>query len=138
MTPRDQERMFPKEYAAELLRIAQGDLKTAQFLLDGMKSGLIRDENLFLMAHQSIEKALKAVICAYGQPVPLVHDLGVLVAKIPLQSEPAFGYELTQLSEFATRRRYEEGRMVLTLEEAVDVLKTSADLVRWAEAQVQR
>jgi HEPN domain-containing protein len=138
MTPRNQERIFPKDYAAELLRIAQGDLRTAEFLLEGMKLGRIRDENLFLMAHQAIEKSLKAVICAFGQPVPLIHDMGVLVAKIPKDSAPGFGYELTQLSDFATRRRYEEGRVVLSIEEASDVLKTSAEIVQWAESQIKR
>jgi HEPN domain-containing protein len=137
MTPMNQEKIFPEQYALELIRIAQGDLKTAQFLLLGMKSGQIREENLFLMAQQSIEKALKAVICAYGLPVPLVHDMGVLVAKIPAQSSPRFGYELTQLSEFATHRRYEEGRMSLTLVEAEDVLKTNEEIIQWAEAQVK-
>ena len=47
----------------------------------------------------------------------------------PKESVPGFGYELTQLSDFATRRRYEEGRVVLTIKEAADVLKTSAEIV---------
>lgn len=130
--------MFPVQYALEFLHIEQGDLKTAQFLKQGMNTGGIRNENLFLMVHQAIKKAFQAVIGAFGQPIPLVHDLGVPVAKVPEGAEATFGYEPTRLSEFATHRRYEEGRMLLTLEEVEDVLLMAEQILTWARAQVNK
>lgn len=135
MTPRNQEKVFDPKYADELLRIAEGDLATARFLLGGFDAG-IRPENLFYLAQQSIEKALKAVLCGLGRPVPLVHELGALVAKMPEDVQPVFGYELGRLNEFASTRRYEEGRFSLTREEAEDVLLVADTLLAWAKSVV--
>jgi HEPN domain-containing protein len=131
MTPRKSERLFPPGYASELLRIAEGDLATAQFLLNGFDLD-IRQENLFYMAQQAIEKGLKAALCHAGKPVPLVHEIGALVAKLPDEVQPPFGYELGRLNEFAASRRYEEGRVSLTKEEAEDVLATARAVLDWA------
>lgn len=136
MTPRKTERLFAPGYAAELLRIAEGDLATAQFLLGGFDNA-IRQENLFYMAQQAIEKALKAALCHSGKPVPLVHEIGALIAKLPQEAQPPFGYELGQLNEFASSRRYEEGRLVLTKEEAQDVLVTTRAVLDWAREYVR-
>lgn len=78
MSPSKQEIRFNVEYAAELLRIAEGDYATARVLKDAQG---IRIENAFYMAQQAIEKALKAVLIVLKQPVPMVHDLGILVAR---------------------------------------------------------
>jgi hypothetical protein len=136
--PRESRYVFPVQYALEFLHIEQGDLKTAQVLKQGMKTGEIRDENFFLMVHQVTERDFQAVIGAFGQPIPLVHDLGVPVAKVPEGAEATFGYELTRLSEFATHRRYEEGRMLLTPEEAEDVLLMAEQILTWVRAQVNK
>ena len=79
MSPSSQERVFEKAYAAELLRIAQMDLKTSEFLLEGLAQGRIRAENFFFSIQQCVEKTLKACLIHLELPVPLVHDLGVLL-----------------------------------------------------------
>lgn len=135
MTPRKTERLFAPGYAEELLRIAEGDFATAQFLLGGFDTK-IRQENLFYMAQQAVEKALKAALCHAGRPVPLVDEIGALIAKLPENAQLPFGYELGQLNEFAASRRYEEGRLVLTKEEAQDVLDTARAVLDWARAFV--
>ena len=136
MTPRSiQEKIFEKSYAVVLFRIAEGDWKTAD-ALKGLPD--IRVENLFYLAEQSIEKALKAVLCHLGEPVPLVHELGALIAKFPKETDLPFGYELDQLSQFATTRRYEEAHVILSLEEQIAVLKVSSDILEWARAELTK
>jgi HEPN domain-containing protein len=134
MTPKKQERLFRKSYSTELLAIAKEDYKTALYLFQGLKSSEIRAENLFYICQQSIEKALKSVLCHYEIAIPLVHDLGVLVAKLPAESNPQFGYEIDSLSEFAGVRRYEFGKVDLTLEEAEEVLQLNVLILNWASS----
>lgn len=135
MTPRNaQEKKFPKIYAQELLKIAEGDWNTAK-ALRGCKN--IRIENIFYHAEQAIEKSLKAVLCHLEEPVPLVHELGALVAKFPQEMDLPFGYELDQLSQFATIRRYEEGKVELTTQEQDAVLKVSLEILDWARNKMR-
>ncbi len=136
MSPKNQERTFKKEYARELLSIAEGDLGSGRVLFQNFGQEKSRAENVFFLCQQAIEKALKAVLCAYGLPVPLVHELGVLVSKLPDESAPHFGYELGALTEFAATRRYEEGVLVLTREEAGDVVQNAEKILEWAEDQI--
>jgi HEPN domain-containing protein len=84
-----------------------------------------------------LEKSLKAVLCLYQVPVPLVHELGTLVAKLPVESNPVVGYEISKLSEFASVRRYEEGALHLTVEEAEDVVTIAFQVLTWAQEQSQ-
>ena len=132
MSPRDQERLFDPFYGKELLRIAQGDLASTRVLLRGLEVSEGRSENVFYTAQQAIEKALKAVLCARGLPVPLVHDIGILMGRLPDDTHPTFDYGLTRLTQFATTRRYEEGRIVLTIEEARDTVAMAALVLDWA------
>jgi len=132
MSPSSQERLFRKDYAVELLRIAAEDLRTAEFLLEGLESKRIRGENFFFTLQQCVEKALKAVLVHRGIPVPLVHDLGILLAKIPRESEPPFGYEIGSLSEFAAVRRYEEGALEWGLDEAEEARDLGRIAIDWA------
>jgi hypothetical protein len=48
-----------------------------------------------------------------------------------------FGYELAGLSEFASIRRYEEGALTLTHEEAADVVSKTESILQWAQKIVQ-
>jgi HEPN domain-containing protein len=130
MSPSKQEMRFAPEYAAELLRIAEGDHATAVALKNA--SG-IRIENAFYMAQQAIEKALKAVLITLNLPVPLVHDLGILLARIPAEYEPPFGYELSELNQYAAMRRYQEGYWTPTLEEFAIVLDKTRQMLDWAQ-----
>jgi HEPN domain-containing protein len=130
MSPSKQERLFDKSYAEELLKISSGDLATAEALLN--LSG-IRIENAFYHVQQSIEKALKSVLIHNQIAVPLVHDLGILMAKIPQRIESPYGYELQQLNEFATIRRYQEGEVVLTKQELEETILIGKNMLIWAE-----
>lgn len=135
MTPARQEKLFDQRYALELIRIAEGDLGSAKLLLDHFGKEQSRAENIFFLAQQSLEKSLKAVLCLYQVPVPLVHELGTLVAKLPAESNPVVGYEISKLSEFASVRRYEEGALHLTAEEAEDVVLIASQVLTWAQEQ---
>ena len=95
MSPKDQERLFPTEYSAELLRIAEADHASGAYLKTGLAEPGVRPENVAYLFQQAIEKALKAAICAAGVAVPLVHDLGVLIGKLSTTLEADFGYELS-------------------------------------------
>lgn len=139
MSPKNQEKLFDKPYADELLRIAEGDLSTAQTLCESLGSGKpMRTENIFFHAHQAIEKSLKAFLVKLGKPIPLVHELGSLIAKISTYHDIPFGYELSQLDVFETIRRYEEGHMALTLDEAKAVVKIAEDCVTWVKGYVSK
>ena len=58
---------FFRNYAHELLRIAEVDLDSASFLSNQSKS---RTYNVFLLSQQALEKALKAVLCWHQQAIP--------------------------------------------------------------------
>ncbi|MCX6131836.1 MAG: HEPN domain-containing protein [Proteobacteria bacterium] len=68
MSPRKQERLFSKEYAQVLWRIADGDYRTVEVLA---RASGYRVENAFYLAQQSIEKALKAVLVHRGIAIPM-------------------------------------------------------------------
>ena len=73
---------YKTEYAYELLRIAQGDLESAQALY-AAKTG--RKENVGYLAQQCVEKCLKAVLCYKGVPVPHTNELAALLPLIGRQ-----------------------------------------------------
>jgi len=128
-------RKFDKSYAQELLRIAKGDLQSAR-ILQLAKSG--RTENIFFLAEQSVEKALKAVLCAMGIAVPLIYELAVILDKFPETTQVPRSEEMTDLTQFATIRRYEEGRAQFSKEEIAGVILLATESVSWAEAKVRQ
>lgn len=136
MSPSKQEKLFKPEYSFELLKIAAGDLGSAEILVKNFGAENSRAENIFFLAQQSIKKSLKAVLCALQLPIPMVHELGVLVGKLPPSTNPPFGYELMALSEFASVRRYEEGALTLTHEEALDAMEQARIVYDWAKTIV--
>ena len=128
------EQVFAKEYAKELLSIAQQDLQSAIALAAAQG---IRIENVFLLAQQALEKALKAVLCWNNQPVPFVHEIGILVAKLEnIEKPPPFGYDLNSLSEYATIRRYLEGKETFSEDEVQEILSQITDAVNWCQKQI--
>ncbi len=131
MVPRDAR--YQREYAHELLAIAEADLESA-FLLATVERK--RWENVYLLAQQSLEKALKAVLCWHSELVPLVHDIGILVTKIAVFAKPPFGYNLNNLSEYATIRRYLESKEEYTSHEVVEILKQVKKAVEWCKQQL--
>ena len=133
MTPRAQERLFKKGYAKELLNIAQSDLQCAHVLF---QANTIRLETVGFLCQQCIEKALKAVLVNLEIPVPMVHEAGILVAKLPSHLTPPQGYDLSQLSPFATQLRYEEGKVELRLEDVKGIMVVSEQVLKWAKQQI--
>ena len=133
MNPKNSEKIFAVEYAQELLKIAAGDLASTHVLLEGFRRNAGRAENVFYAAQQVIEKSLKAVLCKCALPVPFTHDLGFLAGRLPEKTKPFFDHTIAHLSQFATSRRYEEGRLTLDIEEAEDAVKMAEAILRWAE-----
>ena len=126
---------FRPEYAKTLLKIAGGDLNTAEALL-GNKN--VRPENICFLAQQAIEKCIKAVLCHKNLSVPQVHDLEALVAAVPDNCPSIPGIEqLGDLTEFATVRRYEEGYQELEPPEMLAVVKTARECIEWAKKIVK-
>ena len=134
MSPRKQEKLYLKDYAPELVRIAEADILSAQVLA---RTPEVRRENSAYHAQQCVEKAIKAVLCWKGIPVPLVHDAGILVAKLPSELSPPGGYDLTELTPFATVKRYEEGNYEFTEAELKAVIALAVDVLKWAKAQIK-
>lgn len=124
-------RLFKKQYAQELFRIAQGDLQSARILAKDLKSG--RPENVVFLAQQSVEKSVKAVLVHAQIAFPLVHDLGILVALVPDDHAPPSGFNLTELNPYASVKRYEEGQLPLTIEEIEIALDVSQKVLLWAQ-----
>ena len=127
------ETVYKKEYALELIRIAEGDLKTVKQL---KKLSDYRKENLCFLAQQSIEKSLKAVLCWHRIPYSYTHDLNALVAKMPKGVSPPQDYDLGTLNDYATVRRYEEGPYELRDEDIDEVDKVTDSIFKWASKEV--
>ena len=125
---------FSKQYAHELLSIARDDLSSSD---DLRRVKTKRVENIFLLAQQALEKALKAVLCWHEQPIPFIHDISVLVTLVSRIDEPPFGYDLNDLSEFAAIRRYLEGREEFSQEEIAKVLEEVEKAIEWCEEKIQ-
>ncbi len=132
MTGTNKPILFPKEYADELLRIAEGDLQSALALASAKKPG--RLENVLYIIQQSVEKCIESVLVKKQIAFPLVHDLGILIALLPSQDYPPGGFDLTALNPFATIRRYEEGTLPLLPEEIESSIKAAQFVVSWAKS----
>jgi HEPN domain-containing protein len=127
------ERLFNKDYAKELMRIATGDLESARGLF---KSKMGRSENILFLVEQAIEKSLKAVLCWNELPVPLIHDLGIILARFPEGLVVPENESLLDLSQFASIRRYEEGKAQLTSEEITEAIHLAERVLKWAGKEV--
>lgn len=133
MTPL--KKKFSKAYAKELLKVAEGDLKTAAILV-AHPGG--RPENTFFLIQQAIEKAIKAVLCHHELAVPLTHDLAALLAMLPdAVSGPPAEKSLLVLTEFASIRRYEEGKYEYSLQETNEAYRTGENVLAWARKHIQ-
>lgn len=127
-------RLYEKEYAHELLKIARGDLGSARDLSKGTEG---RPENVCYIAEQCIEKCLKAVVCFLGKPVPHTHDLEAIVQLIPPQNSPPDAEQLGTFTEYATVRRYEEGYEILSNEDLKNVIELASNILRWAQGVIK-
>ena len=133
MTKNLKKQLFPKEYAKELMKIANGDFDSAMALYQ-VNSG--RPENIVFMAQQSVEKSIKSVLVHLQIAFPLVHDLGILVALLPDEKAPPEGFALAELNPFASVRRYEEGQLPLTADEIKSTLEVTKKVLQWAKTLI--
>jgi HEPN domain-containing protein len=127
------DKAFQRGYAKELTAIARGDLESAEILAGNLTKG--RKENICFSAQQSIEKVLKAVLCAAGKPVPMTHSIEVLLDRLG-SDQPEGGDRLIELTDFATIRRYEEGHEIITAEDIAATLNAAKTVLVWGEARV--
>lgn len=123
-------RKFNKSYSIELLSIATQDLETARLL---MGTTLKRKENILFHIEQSIEKAIKAVLCQLEIAVPMVHEIAILIDRLPEDKMPPRAEDLADLTQFATIRRYEEGKASLDQEEIQEAYNLAKEIITWAK-----
>ena len=125
---------YKSEYGLELLRIAEGDFVSASALYE---TGTGRKENVGYLAQQSVEKSIKAVLCFKGVAVPHTHELAALIPLIdPILNFP-YGLEISDLSYYATVRRYMEGSYDLDDEEVGISLEIADAILSWSRGIVE-
>jgi HEPN domain-containing protein len=135
MSPKTGERKFEKTYAATLIGIAKDDCLAAAALA---KNSRTRKETALFLVQQCIEKSLKAVLCHLEVPVPLVHDLGALVGKLPEKFHPPYGYELTRFNDYAGILRYERGSEKISASDVLSAIKIAKQVHNWALAIIKK
>lgn len=124
------EQKFKKEYAFELLKIAEGDLETTKVLL---AASIGRKENVCFNAQQAIEKSLKAVLCFLELPIPFTHNLDILMDRLPSGLNINNSENINELTEYATIRRYEEGKFELDSEDLKKAYELAEITLKWAQ-----
>jgi HEPN domain-containing protein len=129
------DKLFHKDYAKELLNIAKGDFESAEILASASKG---RKENICFTAQQCIEKTLKAVICARGQPIPLTHTIELLLDRLGKNFQPPHGDSLIELTDFATVRRYQEGSEIISAEDVSATIDAAASVLAWGTATIAK
>lgn len=127
------EKRYRKEFAQELFRIAEADLKTAKAIA-GIKD--VRPENTLFHIEQAVEKSIKAVLCHLQKPVPLTHDLFAVLQRLDEKEHPPGGYALHDLTPFATIRRYEEGVDIITTEDIAQAVTQADKVLDWARKRL--
>lgn len=124
------EQRYKKEYAYELLRIAEGDLETAEVLFQVSRG---RKENICFTAQQVIEKSIKAVLCWLQLSIPLSHNLDILIDRIPANLQVKGFENANELTAYATIRRYEEGKFELDKSDLDAAMKLARLALSWAK-----
>ncbi|MFK8137692.1 MAG: HEPN domain-containing protein [Bdellovibrionales bacterium] len=120
---------YKRDYAKTLIEIADLDLESAELLMNSKPK---RMENAFFLAQQATDKALKAVLCHIDRPVPLTHDLNIVIHCIGYAYKVPLADSVVELTEFATIRRYEGSVIEYTTEELVATIDGIKTLIDWA------
>lgn len=123
------EQKFKKEYAFELLKIAEGDLETTKVLLLASTG---RKENVCFNAQQVIKKSIRAALCFLELPVPFTHNLDILIDRLPKNMALTDADNINELTEYATIRRYEEGTFDLDSEDLKKAYSLAEVTLKWA------
>lgn len=122
------------EEARLLLRKARED---ADAVVRWAPDGNTADAIVGFHAQQAVEKALKAVLAAFGEDFPWTHDLRYLVERLDdIETPPPSSlYEIRVLAPWAVEFRYGE-----TIDDPLDreqAIALSVKAVEWAENQVE-
>ena len=98
--------MSERDIVNEWLQIAYEDLDTAQYLYDNKHPKPL--EIICYHCQQSVEKSLKAFLCASGIEVPKTHETGLLCHQCADLDEAFSQYfdDCDQLLFYATQMRY--------------------------------
>lgn len=128
MTPK--EHFYQKEYAAELVRIARGDLESGQALAELRKG---RPENICYLAQQCVEKCLKALLCFKEKPIVHTHSIELLLFALGRDYNVPNSENLLTLTDYAMVRRYEEGAELITDKDIETILSLAQEVCDWAE-----
>lgn len=128
------EQKFKKEYAFELIKIAEGDLETLEVLCLANKG---RKENICFIAQQVIEKSLEAVLCHKELPVPFTHNIDILLDRLIKETHFSNIPGLNEFTEYATIRRYEEGPFELDSEDIKSALDSAKRVFESAKALIK-
>lgn len=132
MSPKD--RIYKKEYAKELLSVAENDILAAIALSQHSE---VRGETVLLMVQQGIEKGLKSVLCYSGLPIPMTHDLYGIVQRLGTNYHPPYADQLEELTPYATIRRYEEGRFEITVEDIKHSVAMAESILKWCKQVIK-
>lgn len=110
-------------------------MDSAKVLADNMGTG--RKENILYTAQQSIEKALKAVICWRELPVPMSHSIELILDRMPDDLIPPRSDLIVELTDIATMKRYNEGSDIISEEDVTATLATGEEVLAWALDQLK-
>jgi len=128
------------EYTEYWLDLADEDVDVAKVLFNGGKYLYVG-----FMCHQTIEKALKAVISRdleEGEVPPKIHDLGKLAARSKLIEKMTDEQRIfiEYLNPLNIEARYPEYKKriseMLTLEKSESILKNTEELLCWIKEQL--
>ncbi|MCL1917922.1 MAG: HEPN domain-containing protein [Peptococcaceae bacterium] len=128
------------EHAVYWLELVDYDFETAKAMFQ-------TERYLYVgfMCHQTIEKALKAVIsqaCAEGEIPPRIHDLSRLAVRANLMGTMSEEHQnaIEELNPLNIEARYPEDKeqlsQILTQEKCQELLTETEDLVCWIKEQL--
>ncbi len=129
------DKLFHREYSKTLLKIAEGDIQSAEVLALNIAKG--RPENICFAAQQAIDKSLKAVLCFHQKPIPMTHSIELLIDRLR-PSCPPHAESLVELTDFATIRRYEEGNEIITVEDITAIIAIANLILAWAKNEINQ
>jgi HEPN domain-containing protein len=132
------DKVFKKQFASELFRIAQNDLQAAKTL---NADALVRKETAMLMIQQCVEKSLKALLCSVEAGIPQTHDLSLIVDRIRLASinipTIVANTDFEDLTPFATLHRYEDGNFEISEEDMQQAIELATIIIDWVTKELQ-
>ena len=117
------------EVAGRWLAYAESDLAVA----NGVDRPGVILETLCFRAQQAAEKAIKAVLVAEGAELPWSHDLGVLLAAVPVSVPIGLDRaRVVALTAYAVASRYPGDEEPVDADEHAGALAVAATVVAWA------